>query len=102
MSAKIERAIISVSDKEGVARFVRGLVEAGVEIFSTGGTRRHLEAAGISVQDIAAYTGFPEMMEGRLKTLHPKVHGGILCRHDRDDDMTSLEEHNILSFPLVV
>ncbi|MFP6692286.1 MAG: bifunctional phosphoribosylaminoimidazolecarboxamide formyltransferase/IMP cyclohydrolase [Pirellulales bacterium] len=102
MSAKIERAIISVSDKEGVARFVCGLVEAGVEIFSTGGTRRHLEAAGISVQDIAAYTGFPEMMEGRLKTLHPKVHGGILCRHDRDDDMTSLEEHNILSFPLVV
>ncbi len=102
MSPKIDRAILSVSDKKGLTEFARGLVQAGVELYSTGGTRRHLEEADIPVKDIAAYTGFPEMMEGRLKTLHPKVHGGILCRHDRDDDMQALDEFGILPFPLVV
>lgn len=101
-SPRIENAIISVSDKMGLVDFARGLVDAGVTIFSTGGTRRHLADAGIEVRDISAYTGFPEMMDGRLKTLHPKVFGGILCRHDRDSDMASLQEHGIERFPLVV
>lgn len=101
-SPRIQRALLSVSDKNGLAEFAQGLVAAGVELFSTGGTRRHLMEAGLEVRDVSDYTGFPEMMEGRLKTLHPKVHGGILCRHDRPDDMASLAEHDILTFPLVV
>ena len=86
----------------GLAGFARGLVAAGVEIFSTGGTRKHLESEGIPVRDVSEYTGFPEMMDGRLKTLHPKVHGGILCRHDNPEDMKALAEHGILTFELVV
>ncbi|MGD0382607.1 MAG: bifunctional phosphoribosylaminoimidazolecarboxamide formyltransferase/IMP cyclohydrolase [Thermoguttaceae bacterium] len=101
-SPKIKRALISVSDKFGLAGFARGLTALGVEIFSTGGTRKHLETEGIPVRDIAEYTGFPEMMDGRLKTLHPKVHGGILCRHDNPQDMRALAEHGILTFELVV
>jgi phosphoribosylaminoimidazolecarboxamide formyltransferase / IMP cyclohydrolase len=101
-SPRVRRALISVSDKQGLAEFARGLAAAGVEIYSTGGTRAHLEAAGLSVRDVADYTGFPEMMDGRLKTLHPKVHGGILCRHDRPDDMQALEMHGIVTFELVV
>jgi phosphoribosylaminoimidazolecarboxamide formyltransferase / IMP cyclohydrolase len=101
-SPRICRALISVSDKLGLAGFARGLAAAGVEIFSTGGTRKHLESEGIAVRDVSEYTGFPEMMDGRLKTLHPKVHGGILCRHDNPEDMRSLREHGILTFELVV
>jgi phosphoribosylaminoimidazolecarboxamide formyltransferase / IMP cyclohydrolase len=101
-SPRIQRALISVSDKLGLADFARGLAAAGVEIFSTGGTRKHLESEGIPVRDVADYTGFPEMMHGRLKTLHPKVHGGILCRHDNPEDMKSLADHGILTFELVV
>ena len=101
-SPPIKRALVSVSDKLGLAGFARGLVSAGVEIFSTGGTRRHLEAEGIAVRDVSDYTGFPEMMDGRLKTLHPKVHGGILCRHDNPEDMKALAAQGILTFELVV
>src|SRR5437660_233792 len=101
-SPRMQRAVISVSDKTGLVDFVRGLVTAGVEIYSTGGTRKHLEGAGLPVKDISAYTGFPEMMDGRLKTLHPKVFGGILCRRDRPDDMASISEHGIVPFELVV
>ncbi len=101
-SPRIKRALISVSDKLGLAGFARGLASAGVEIFSTGGTRKHLESEGVRVRDVSDYTGFPEMMDGRLKTLHPKVHGGILCRHDNAEDMKSLAEHGILTFELVV
>jgi phosphoribosylaminoimidazolecarboxamide formyltransferase/IMP cyclohydrolase len=101
-SPRVERALISVSDKLGLAGFARGLVAAGVEIYSTGGTRKHLESEGIAVRDVAEYTGFPEMMGGRLKTLHPKVHGGILCRHNNPEDMQALAEHGILTFELVV
>ncbi len=101
-SPRIQRALISVSDKTGLTPFAEGLAAAGVEIFSTGGTRKHLEAAGLKVQDIATYTGFPEMMHGRLKTLHPKVFGGILCRHDLPEDMDALREHGISTFELVV
>ena len=98
----IKRALISVSDKLGLANFAQGLVTAGVEIYSTGGTRKHLESEDIKVRDISDYTGFPEMMDGRLKTLHPKVFGGILCRHDNPDDMEGIDEYDIVSFELVV
>ncbi len=102
LSPPIRHAVISVSDKAGLISFARGLVGAGVALFSTGGTRRALEAEGVPVTDIAAYTGFPEMMDGRLKTLHPKVHGGILCRHDRSEDIEALAAHDILTFELVI
>ncbi len=101
-SPPIKRAIISVSDKLGLAGFARGLVDAGVEIYSTGGTRKHLESEGITVRDVADYTGFPEMMDGRVKTLHPKVFAGILCRHDNPEDLQSLAAHQIVTFELVV
>ena len=98
----VKRAIISVSDKLGLVDFARGLIDCGVEIYSTGGTRRHMESAGLKIQDISAYTDFPEMMDGRLKTLHPKIFGGILCRRNREDDMRAIEEHGIVSFELIV
>lgn len=101
-SPPIQRALISVSDKTGLAEFAKGLAAAGVEIFSTGGTRKFLLAAGVEARDVARYTGFPEMMEGRVKTLHPKIFGGILCRHDHAEDMASVEEHEIATFELVV
>ncbi|MDR0338058.1 MAG: bifunctional phosphoribosylaminoimidazolecarboxamide formyltransferase/IMP cyclohydrolase [Planctomycetaceae bacterium] len=101
-SPKITRALISVSDKMGLSAFAKGLTAAGVEIFSTGGTKSYLEKEGVVVRDIADYTGFPEMMGGRLKTLHPKVHGGILCRRDHLGDMNALAENSILTFELVV
>ena len=101
-SVPVRRALLSVSDKTGLTELARGLEAQGVELYSTGGTRRHLEGEGLTVRDIAEYTGFPEMMDGRVKTLHPKVFAGILCRHDRDDDMAALSEHSIASFELVV
>ena len=76
---EIERALISVSDKTGLVDFARALAARGVEILSTGGTAQALQDAGIAVKDVAEHTGFPEMMDGRLKTLHPKVHGGLLA-----------------------
>jgi phosphoribosylaminoimidazolecarboxamide formyltransferase/IMP cyclohydrolase len=101
-SPPIKRALVSVSDKLGLADFAQGLAAAGVEIYSTGGTRAFLESTGVKVHDVAAYTGFPEMLDGRVKTLHPKIHGGILARHDRPDDLAALAEHGILTFELVV
>ena len=96
------RALISVSEKLGLGDFARELAAAGVEIYSTGGTRAHLERVGVEVRDVADYTGFPELMDGRLKTLHPKIFGGLLCRHDRGDDMQALDDHGIVPFELVV
>ncbi len=101
-SPKIERALLSVSDKSGLVDFAKRLSACGIELFSTGGTRAALEEAGLAVQDVAAYTGSPEMMGGRVKTLHPRVHGGLLCRRDNDSDMASANEHGILPFDLVV
>lgn len=101
-SPKMQRALISVSDKLGLVDFACGLAQAGVELYSTGGTAAHLREAGLTVHDISEYTQFPEMMDGRLKTLHPKVFGGLLCRHDREDDMQALKTHGILTFELVV
>jgi phosphoribosylaminoimidazolecarboxamide formyltransferase / IMP cyclohydrolase len=101
-SPKIERAILSVSDKTGLVEFARELAAGGVELYASGGTRRHLEEAGIPVQEVATHTGFPEMMDGRLKTLHPKIHGGILARRDRPDDMAAIASQGIVPFELVV
>jgi phosphoribosylaminoimidazolecarboxamide formyltransferase/IMP cyclohydrolase len=86
---QIKRALISVSDKTGVVEFAKGLSDAGVEILSTGGTAQALRDGGVSVVDVAQYTGSPEIMEGRVKTLHPRVHGGILMR-DNDEDRDAL------------
>ena len=96
------RALVSVSDKTGLAPFVSRLTELGFEVISTGGTRRHLEEAGVSVIGISEYTGFPEIMGGRVKTLHPKVHGAILGRPDQPDDAAAIDEHGIVPFELVV
>ena len=97
--SKITRALISVSDKSGVVEFAHGLMEAGVEILSTGGTARLLQENGIPVTEVSDYTGFPEMMDGRVKTLHPRIHGGILGRRDLDAAM--MAEHGILPIDLV-
>ncbi|HEY4235605.1 MAG TPA: bifunctional phosphoribosylaminoimidazolecarboxamide formyltransferase/IMP cyclohydrolase [Lacipirellulaceae bacterium] len=101
-SPKIERALVSVSDKTQLVELGRSLAAAGVEIYASGGSRRHLEEAGLAVREVAAYTDFPEMMDGRIKTLHPKVHGGILCRRDRPDDMAAAAAQGIVPFELVV
>ena len=97
-----KNALISVSDKNGLSEFARRLAAAKFNIYSTGGTRKHLEEAGLKVRDIAEYTGFPEMMDGRVKTLHPKVFGGILCRRDNPEDMVAVDEHGMVAFDLVV
>jgi phosphoribosylaminoimidazolecarboxamide formyltransferase/IMP cyclohydrolase len=96
------RALVSVSDKSDLGPFVKGLVALGFEIVSTGGTRRFLLEQGVPVVDISQYTGFPEMMDGRVKTLHPRVHGGLLGRPDLPEDAQSMREHGILPFELVV
>ena len=101
-SPRIERALLSVSDKSGLVDFAKRLAAAGVELLSTGGTRRVLQEAGLEVRDVAHYTGYPEMMDGRVKTLHPRVHGGLLCRRDNASDMESAKEHGILPIDLVV
>lgn len=102
VSPPIRRALISVSDKTNLAELVQGLHAAGVELFSTGGTRAFIAGLGLEVRDVGEYTGFAEMLDGRVKTLHPKIHGGILARHDRPDDMAALAEHGILTFELVI
>ena len=96
----VRRALISVSDKTGIADFARSLADMGVELLSTGGTHRLLEENGIPVTEISAYTGFPEMMDGRVKTLHPKVHGGILARRGIDDEV--MEKHGIEPIDMVI
>ena len=97
---KISRALISVSDKTGIVDFARALTDQGVELLSTGGTYRLLSENAIAVTEVSDYTGFPEMMDGRVKTLHPKVHGGILGRRGQDDAVMS--EHGIKPIDMVV
>ena len=97
---KIRRALISVSDKSGIVDFARSLQQQGVEILSTGGTAKLLEEAEVAVTEVSSYTGFPEMMDGRLKTLHPKIHGGILGRRGIDDEV--MAEHGIQAIDLLV
>lgn len=95
-------ALISVSDKSGLVAFATGLVEQhGYGILSTGGTARLLRESGLPVTDVSEHTGFPEMMEGRIKTLHPKVHGGLLCRRDKEDHLAQAKEHGIDLIDLV-
>jgi len=96
------RAVISVSDKQGVELFAAGLQALGVEIFSTGNTARTLAHAGVAVQSVSKLTGFPEILDGRVKTLHPGVHGGILARRDLPEHMAALAEHDIGLIDLVV
>lgn len=95
-----KRALISVSDKTGILEFATALTHNGIEILSTGGTAKLLAEAGLGVTEVSSYTGFPEMMEGRVKTLHPKVHGGILGRRGVDDEV--MAEHNISAIDIVV
>ena len=97
---KVSRALISVSDKTGIVEFAQALRAQGVELLSTGGTFRLLSDNDIAVTEVADYTGFPEMMDGRVKTLHPKIHGGILGRRGQDDDV--MEEHGIKPIDMVV
>ncbi|MGC1687114.1 MAG: bifunctional phosphoribosylaminoimidazolecarboxamide formyltransferase/IMP cyclohydrolase [Candidatus Acidiferrales bacterium] len=97
----IERALISVYDKTGVAEFARKLASLGIEIVSTGGTARLLRDEGVPVRDVAELTGWPEMLGGRLKTLHPKVHGGILFQRGKDSDLKQATEHGIVPIDLV-
>src|SRR3989338_3236799 len=99
---KIKRALISVSDKAGIVEFARSLTQRGVEILSTGGTASLLKNNNIPVIEVAEYTQFPEMLDGRLKTLHPLVHGGILAVRDNPAHMQALKEHNIKPIDMVV
>ncbi|MBT4520754.1 MAG: bifunctional phosphoribosylaminoimidazolecarboxamide formyltransferase/IMP cyclohydrolase, partial [Halieaceae bacterium] len=97
---QVKRALISVSDKSGILDFATALREMGVELLSTGGTYRLLKDGGLEVTEVADYTGFPEMMDGRVKTLHPKIHGGILARRGQDDAV--MNEHGIGAIDMVV
>jgi len=99
---KIQRAILSVTDKTGLVEFARKLSGLGVELISTGGTAKLLRESGIAVKDISELTGFPEMLDGRVKTLHPKVHGGILHRRENPAHRTAVAEHGILPIDMVV
>jgi len=100
--AKIERALISVSDKSGIAEFAQAIADMGVEILSTGGTMRVIEEAGVPVKPVEQYTGFPEMMDGRVKTLHPKIHGGLLALRDNPEHMRQAEANGVAMIDLVV
>ncbi len=97
----IRQALISVSDKTGVLEFAQGLAAQGVKLLSTGGTAKMLRDAGLAVTEIGDYTGFPEMLDGRVKTLHPKVHGGILARRDLPEHLATIAQHGIPTIDLV-
>lgn len=100
--ARIQRALISVSDKTNVAEFARKLSAYGVEFLSTGGTAKMLKDAGLNVQEVSNYTGFPEMMDGRVKTLHPKIHGGLLGLRSNPEHVKVMQEHGIRNIDMVV
>src|SRR5579859_5518811 len=102
MPARIQRAILSVTDKTGLVDFARKLAALGIELISTGGTAKLLRDSGISVKDISDLTGFPEMLDWRVKTLHPKVHGGILHRREVAKHVAAIEEHGIQPIDMVV
>jgi len=98
----IKRALISVTDKKGIVEFAKGLDAFGVEILSTGGTAAQLRKAGLTVRDVSDYTGFPEMMDGRLKTLHPKIHGGLLALRNNEEHQRAMSAHGIEPIDMVV
>src|SRR4051812_33451035 len=99
---RVTRALLSVSDKSGLIEFARALAGHGVELVSTGGTAKAIAAAGLKVRDVSELTGFPEMMDGRVKTLHPKVHGGLLAIRDNPEHAGAMAEHGIGAIDLVV
>jgi len=98
---KIQRALLSVSDKSGLVEFAKGLAELGIELLSTGGTAKALKAAGLSVKDVADFTGFPEMLDGRVKTLHPNVHAGLLCLRGNKEHEATMAQHGLQHIDLV-
>jgi phosphoribosylaminoimidazolecarboxamide formyltransferase/IMP cyclohydrolase len=98
---KMERALISLTDKSGIEGFARDLEALGIEILSTGGTAKKMRDNGIKVKDVSEFTGFPEMLDGRVKTLHPKVHGGILAQKTNPDHVAQMEEHGLQAIDLV-
>lgn len=100
--APVRRALLSVSDKTGLVNLGRALADQGVELLSTGGSAKTLREAGLEVRDVADVTGFPEMMDGRVKTLHPMVHGGLLALRDNDDHVNAMEDHGICGIDLLV
>ncbi|MFA4854940.1 MAG: bifunctional phosphoribosylaminoimidazolecarboxamide formyltransferase/IMP cyclohydrolase, partial [Candidatus Omnitrophota bacterium] len=99
---KIKRALISLSDKTGIVELAKELNNFGVEILSTGGTAKLLRENNIAVTEVSLYTGFPEMLDGRVKTLHPKIHGGLLALRNNPEHMRTLSEHNIGLIDMVV
>ncbi|MBI2460396.1 MAG: bifunctional phosphoribosylaminoimidazolecarboxamide formyltransferase/IMP cyclohydrolase, partial [Candidatus Rokubacteria bacterium] len=99
--SRIQRALLSVSDKTGIVELARGLADLGVELISTGGTARALVGAGLAVREVSGLTGFPEMLDGRVKTLHPAIHGAILARRDRPEHLAQLAEQKIAPIDLV-
>src|SRR6516164_2136720 len=100
--ARIQRALLSVSDKSGLIPFAHALASAGVELISTGGTAKALREAGLKVTDLSSHTGFPEMLDGRVKTLHPKVHGGLLYIRGNAEHERAVRQHGISPIDLVV
>ncbi|MDA3971298.1 MAG: IMP cyclohydrolase [Desulfobulbaceae bacterium] len=98
---KAERALISLTDKSGIEGFARELEALGIEILSTGGTAAKMRAEGIAVKDVSEFTGFPEMLDGRVKTLHPKVHGGILAQKTNADHVAQMQEHGLQAIDIV-
>ena len=98
----VRRALLSVSDKTGLIEFAKALVAQGVELVSTGGTAKTIEKAGLPVKDVSEFTNFPEIMDGRVKTLHPSVHGGLLAIRDDGDHVAAMIEHEIPEFDMAV
>jgi phosphoribosylaminoimidazolecarboxamide formyltransferase/IMP cyclohydrolase len=98
----VRRALISVTDKAGIVDFAQGLKELGAHVLSTGGTAKLLREKGVEITDVSDYTGFPEMLDGRVKTLHPKIHGGILGVRDNDEHVRTMAEHSIEPIDMVV
>jgi phosphoribosylaminoimidazolecarboxamide formyltransferase/IMP cyclohydrolase len=98
---KVERALISLTDKSGIEDFAKALTEMGIEILSTGGTSKKMRDNGIAVKDVSEFTGFPEMLDGRVKTLHPLVHGGILNQRENADHQQQCAEHGIKPIDIV-
>src|SRR5581483_5507106 len=99
---RVSRALLSVSDKTGLIEFARSLAAHGVELVSTGGTAKAIAASGLKVKDVSDLTGFPEMMDGRVKTLHPKVHGGLLAIRDNAEHVQAMKTHGIAPIDLLV
>lgn len=98
----VKRALVSVTDKTGVVDLAKGLVSHGVSILSTGGTAKVLREAGIPIMDVSDFTGFPEMLDGRVKTLHPKIHGGILALRNNEQHMATIKAHGFELIDMVV